>query len=152
MQLVSAVVSSCKGYPFLYLSRYIKYIAPSKTIFLFLKKNVAGTQQKCLGEVLQLIKVPIPYNIHVHVCFVEKLRKLSILFSWKKIALMTWTPMVPVCLLWLIQTHFCVHRKFLWYRKKTNIYGYFRVLFYHENVCCLYSLELSHCSDSNEYT
>ena len=25
-------------------------------------------------------------------------------------------------------------------------------LFYHENVCCVYSLELPHCSNSNEYT
>ena len=42
------------------------------------------------------------------------------------------------CLLWLIQTHFWVPRKFFWQLKKTNedILG-FPILFYHENVCML---------------
>ena len=36
----------------------------------------------------------------------------------------------------------------------TCIYGYYRenLLFYHENVCCVYSLELPHRGNSNDYT
>ena len=38
--------------------------------------------------------------------------------------------------------------------QEKNILGYFRAifLFYHENVCCVYSLEWPRRGDSNEYT
>ena len=38
--------------------------------------------------------------------------------------------------------------------KKTNIIRYFKIffLYYHETVCCVYSLETHDRGDSNEYT
>ena len=55
---------------------------------------------------------------------------------------------------WLIRTRFLVPRTFFRYLKKTNNYKYFReiVLFYNENICCVYSLESPRWGDSNEYT
>ena len=49
---------------------------------------------------------------------------------------------------WLIRTRFLVPMKFFRQLKKTNIREIF--LFYHEIVCCAYSLESPH--HSNEYT
>ena len=49
---------------------------------------------------------------------------------------------------WLIRTR-RVTTKFVRSFKKINIWGNF--LFYHEIVCCVYSLESTHRSDSNEY-
>ena len=51
---------------------------------------------------------------------------------------------------WMIRTLFSVPTKFFQQLKKTNIWGFF--LFYHGIVCCVYSLESPHRSDSNEYT
>ena len=52
---------------------------------------------------------------------------------------------------WIIRTLFSVPTKFFQQLKKTNTYGFF-FLFYHVIVCCVYSLELPHRGNSNEYT
>ena len=60
---------------------------------------------------------------------------------------MTRTPMAR--LPWMIWTRFLSPYEILLLAQKI-----FReiLLFYHEIVCCVYALELSHRCDSNEYT
>ena len=51
---------------------------------------------------------------------------------------------------WLIQTRFLIPTNFFRQLKKINIKWI--LLSYHEIVCCVYSLELPHRGNSNEYT
>ena len=57
------------------------------------------------------------------------------------------TPMTR--LPWLFRTRFRVTTKFFRKLKKQIFKGIF--LFYHEIVCCVYSLKSHHRGDSNEY-
>ena len=59
----------------------------------------------------------------------------------------TWMARLP----WMIRTLFSVPTKFFQQLKK-QIFNDFFFLFYHGIVCCVYSLELPHWGDSNEYT
>ena len=54
------------------------------------------------------------------------------------------------CLLWMIQTLFSVPTKVFQQQENKQLMIFF--LFYHEIVCCVYSLELPHQGNSNEYT